>query len=573
LRFLLLLIAASAFAADEPPGLTLFNKNCAVCHNHPEGRIPPTATLKKLPVTTIRQALATGVMRSQGEALNDSEKTVVATYLGVPPAITETAGTQPCPKSEGKSEWTGWSPGTQNWRFQSTEAAGLTATDVPKLKLRWAVGLPGTTNVRSQPTVWHGRVYIGAQDGSILSLNAQTGCTYWTTKVTAMVRTGVAIGIVNGQPIAVAGDVTGTLYALDANTGKLLWHRRLDEHPATMVTATPVFHEGRIYAGTSSWEEVVAKDYVCCTFRGSVSALNATDGTVVWKTWTIPEPARPQPDNKKGRKVLGPSGVGVWAAATVDPVRNLLYVPTGDNYSDPPTANSDALLALALNDGHIVWSKQLTAGDAYNTACNQKGEVCPDSNGPDHDLGAPPIMVGHTLLLGQKSGVMSAIDVDKKGEILWQTRVGVGGPLGGIQWGPATDGKQVYVAVSDFGTKKPGSLSALRVETGAIAWQVTDPTPHSAAVTAIPGVVFSGAADSHMRAYDTETGKVIWDFNANQEFPTVNGIKGKGGAFDSAGPAVAGGMLFIGSGYGQWGGPAGNVLLAFSPEGSPAPRD
>jgi polyvinyl alcohol dehydrogenase (cytochrome) len=567
------LTALTAQAADEPPGLTLFNRNCAACHDHAQGRIPPTASLKLLPSTTILQALETGVMRTQGESLNATDKTTLAAYLGVAQAFTQTAGTQICTEAQAGSDWPGWSPGAANWRFQPAEAAGLTVAQIPKLKLRWAIGLPATTNVRSQPTIWHGRLYIGAQDGSILSLNAQTGCTYWTTKVVAMVRTAVAIGIVNGQPVAVAGDVTGTLYALDALTGKLLWKRRLGDHPATMITATPVFHNDRLYAGTSSYEEVVAKDYVCCTFRGSISALNAADGTIIWTTYTIPEPAKPQPDNAKGRKVLGPSGAGVWASATVDAARNLLYVPTGDNYSDPPTAFSDALLALDLDTGRLAWSKQLTKGDAYNTACNQKGAQCPDSNGPDHDLGASPVLIGHTLLLGQKSGVMTTIDLDKKGEIVWQTRVGAGGPLGGIQWGPATDGKLVYVPVSDVGTKQPGGISALRVDTGAIVWQTPDPAPHSAAVTAIPGVVFSGSLDAHMRAYNAESGKVIWDFNASQEFPTINGIKAKGGAFDAAGPAVAGGMLFVGSGYGQWGGPAGNVLLAFSPEESPAPRD
>lgn len=564
MRYMLLLVAVTAFAADEPPGLTLFNKHCATCHDHPQGRIPPTAALKKLTAENIRQTLETGVMRAQGSTLSDSDKTVLAKFLGIPPAITETTGSQPCAAPAGNAEWPGWSPGAANWRYQTTEAAGLTATDVPNLKLRWAIGLPGTTNVRSQPTVWHGRVYIGAQDGTIVSLSANTGCTYWSTKVRAMIRTGISIGIVNGKPLAAVGDVAAFLYALDPDTGKLLWQRRLDEHPAAMITATPVFHEGRIYVGTSSYEEVVGKDSVCCTFRGSISALNATDGTVLWKTWTIPEPAKPQPDNKSGRKVMGPSGAGVWAAATVDPARKLLYVPTGDNYSDPPTATSDSLLALSLGDGHIVWSRQLTAGDAFNTACGKKDALCPDSNGPDHDLGASPILVGQTLLLGQKSGIMTALDLDKKGEILWQTRVGVGGSLGGIQWGPATDGKQVYVAVSDIFTGKPGGLFALRIDTGAIVWQQPDQAPHSAAVTALPGAVFSGSLDGHLRAYDTETGKPLWDFNAVRDFPSVNGIPAKGGAFDVAGPAVAGGMLFVGSGYSQWGGPAGNVLLAFS---------
>ena len=371
----------------------------------------------------------------------------------------------------------------------------------------------------------------------------------------------------------------------------MLWKRKLDEHPATIVTAAPVFDGTRIYIGASSFEEVLPQkpEYVCCTFRGSVSALNAADGSLIWKTYTIPETAMPRGNNQRGAKVMGPSGAGVWAAATVDAAHGALYVTTGDNYSDPATATSDSVLALALNDGHILWSKQLTSGDAFNTAC-AAGPNCPDAAGPDFDFGASPILVNLTngrraLLLGQKSGVMHAVDPDRRGEILWQTRIGKGGPLGGIQWGPATDGTKVYAAVSDIGFRKSpetgkrepdptkgGGLFALRIDDGKLAWETPNPgcgerrpcsPAQSAAVTAIPGVVFSGAMDGHLRAYETGSGKVVWDYDAAHDYVSVNGEKATGGAFDTGGPVVAGGMVFAGSGYAQWGGLPGNVLLAF----------
>lgn len=89
----------------------------------------------------------------------------------------------------------------------------------------------------------------------------------------------------------------------------------------------------------------------------------------------------------------------------------------------------------------------------------------------------------------------------------------------------------------------------------------------SAAVTAIPDVVFSGSMDGHLRAHATATGAVIWDVDTAREFPTVNDKPARGGAMDVAGPAIVNGMLFVNSGYGQWGGMPGNVLLAFSVDG------
>ena len=587
-------------AADEPAGSVVFGKNCAVCHEHPQGRIPPTSALRKLTPAAIQAALETGVMRSQGATLTAAEKSQVAAFLGVAPvgavAVAQGRCAEPnaWPAPDGKTDWTGWGAGAANWRFQSSEAAGLSASAVPRLKLRWAFGLPGTVNMRSQPAVYRERVFIGGGDGTVYALNAASGCTYWATKVGAMMRTGIALGVAGGQTLAVAGDVTGSVYALDAASGKLLWKRHLDDHPAAMVTATPVIHEGLVYVGTASYEETLPTrpDYVCCTFRGSVSALRLEDGTVVWKTYTIPKQAAAQPDNKRGKKVMGPSGAGVWAAITVDAARGLLYVPTGDNYSDPPTDTSDAVLALSLGDGQLAWKKQLTTGDAYNSSC-AAGPNCPDSAGPDHDLGGSAMLVNlaggrRALLVGQKSGVMHALDPDRKGEAIWDTRIGKGGPLGGIQWGPATDGRQVYVPLSDIAFRgkpggggfepdpaKGGGLFALNVTNGEIVWRTPNPDcgarsgcspAQSAAVTAIPGVVFSGSMDGHLRAYDTQGGKIVWDFGAAREFTTVNGVKATGGAFDTAGAAVAGGMVFAGSGYAQWGGAAGNVLLAFGPE-------
>jgi polyvinyl alcohol dehydrogenase (cytochrome) len=372
---------------------------------------------------------------------------------------------------------------------------------------------------------------------------------------------------------------------------------RPDEHPASTVTATPVFFKDRLYVGAASREESlsVSPGYLCCTFRGSESALDAATGKVLWKTYMIGDVAKARPKTRLGAAAWGPSGAGVWTAPVLDPERDTTYVTTGDNYSDPPTAMSDALIALRMSTGEILWSKQFTAKDAWNSSCQLQGKVnCPDSDGPDFDFASSAILVSlpnakRALLLGQKSAVMYAVDPDRRGQILWQARIGKGGTVGGIEWGSATDGRNVYVALSDIGfevDRKPGSndraynldpakgggMFAFRIDNGERMWQTPPPgcgdrrpcsPAQSAAVTAIPGVVWSGAEDGHLRGYSSSDGKIVWDYDTAHEYQTVNGVSGRGGAMDVAGPVVAGGMLFAISGYPARGGLPGNVLLAF----------
>jgi polyvinyl alcohol dehydrogenase (cytochrome) len=334
--------------------------------------------------------------------------------------------------------------------------------------------------------------------------------------------------------------------------------------------------------------------YQCCTFRGSVVALDAATGKKIWQTFTIPDAAAPTRKSPSGTQLHGPSGAGVWATPTIDEQLGVLYVATGDNYSDPPSTMSDAVLALDLKTGAIVWSRQLTERDAFTVGCGMPQKTnCPEANGPDFDFGQPPILVSlggrrRALVIAQKSGMVHALDPDQKeaqkGALLWQTRAGLGSALGGSQWGSASDGENVYVAISDFAAANKDSSStvgaglyALNLKTGKVAWSARQSAcapeqkgcfaARSAAVTAIPGVVFSGSMDGHLRAHATATGAVIWDMDTAREFPTVNGKPARGGSMDVAGPAVVNGMLFVNSGYGQWGGMPGNVLLAFSVDG------
>lgn len=586
-----------AVAADDPLGSQIYKKHCASCHDAAgNNRIPPQAALRQMSSAAILKAMEVGVMKAQSAAMGRSERRAVSAWLGKAGASSIAAdrlknrcATSVKPAVGG--EWTSWG-GASNLRYQTSP--GLSAADIPKLKLKWAFGVPDATVIRSQPAVANGRVYFGTQEGVIYSLDASTGCTYWATEVTSQVRSGIVIA--NGSVFA--GDVSGHIYSINAITGVPNWQVKADQHPATMVTSTPAYHDGKLFIGVASYEEAIAvtPGYACCTFRGSAMALDAATGKVLWKTYTIADAATPRGLTKKGAKANGPSGAGIWASPTLDPAARLVYFMTGDNYSDPPTLTSDALLALNMDTGKLEWSKQYLANDAYNSSCPlPDGTNCPDSNGPDFDFGASAILIEkpRLLLIAQKSGEVRGVDPAKKGEIVWSTRIGKGGVLGGIQWGPASDGTKMYVALSDVAftrrrigggndirvendPKAGGGLFALRADNGERMWMAAPAVcgdrplcspAQSAAVTAMPGVVFSGAMDGHLRAYSMNDGKVIWDFDTVRDFSTVNGVPARGGGIDGGGAVIAGGMVFAGSGYAQFGGMPGNVVMAFSVEG------
>ncbi len=523
----------------------------------------------------------------------------------------QSLSTSPCVSTtlQGSATWSGWGVDPKNTRFQPAPAVEMTASQLPRLQLKWAFGFPRATMAFSQPAIAGGNLFVGSESGDVFFLDAASGCTHWTFHAATSVRTGIVIGpgdaATNSQPRAIYfGDQHGAVYALDAATGILLWKSQADPHPAAMITGTPQFWRGRLYVTVASYEENFAPDprYECCTFRGSVVALDARTGEQIWKTFTLGNAAQKTSKSKSGTQLWGPSGAGVWSAPTLDTTRGVLYVATGNNYSDPVTNTSDAVLALSLDTGKILWSRQTTPNDAYNSAClsfmDATQSNCPPQPGSDFDFGASPVLVtepdGRAMLIAaQKSGVVYTLDPAKDGLIVWQTRIGNGGALGGIERGIAADGQNVYAALSDCDWKtfdrvkdgrtqsvvdldpdKGGGLFALRLTDGHIVWQTPPPAACAgrehcspaqlAAVTAIPGVIFSGSLDGHLRGYSSATGKIVWDVDTLKDFPTVNGVSAHGGSINGPGPVVAGGMLFVNSGYIRFGEAGGNVLLAFS---------
>jgi polyvinyl alcohol dehydrogenase (cytochrome) len=602
--FLLLLGPLVAVAEDASgAGANLYKKRCASCHESGTVRLPPRSQMQDLTTQAILKILENGVMQKQGAPMSHGDRVALAQWLGrKTSAVVDTNQlTNLCQKDvetrglDPMAAWTSWGGGVANRRFQPGGAAQLTASDTSQLKLKWAFAVPNATSMRSQPVVYNGRIIVAG--GNLLySLDARSGCTYWAAELPVGARSGITIGAAGSKELIFFGDHGGHVQAVDFDTGKAVWQSRMDEHPTSMVTGTPVYYDEKLYVPVASYEEgaAVSPDYVCCTFRGSVLAVDAATGRVLWKTYTVQEPDAMPHMNNRGAKSTGPSGVGVWSAPTIDEEKGLLYVTTGDNYSDPVTDKSDGLMALSMETGAIEWWKQFRSGDAFNNACmNAANKNCPDAKGPDFDFGSSSIMVGlpngrRALILAQKSGTVYAVDPDHQGEVIWHAQIGKGGVLGGIEWGAAADGGRLYAALSDEAFLESGKendldpnigggMFALNLEDGERAWEMpANPCDahrpcspaQQAAVTVIPGVVFSGSMDGHLRAYGTDDGEVLWDYDTAHEYKTVNEAEGRGGSLDVAGPVIAGGMVFAVSGYDQAGAAPGNMLLAFSVEGN-----
>jgi polyvinyl alcohol dehydrogenase (cytochrome) len=546
-------------------------------------------------------------------------KTVVGELVGQKPAVTsqskQCANNQAgFPQPVDGPRWNGWGADLNNSRFQPAAMAGLTQDQVPRLQLKWAFGFPGASDANAQPTIVGGLVFVGGGDRKVYALNAKSGCTRWVFATEADVRTAISFAPISGtnQFGVFFGDVEANAYAVNATTGALVWKAKVEDHPAARILGAPTLYSGVLYVPVSSIEELTGSrpTYQCCSFRGSVAALDAATGRQIWKAYTIPEPPRPIKRNAIGTQLYGPSGAAVWSAPTIDVQRGALYVATGDSYSSPAAETSDAIVAFDLTTGRMLWHWQATAKDSFVVACLSADTTnCPDDPGPDHDFAQSPILVSlrdgrRVLVIGQKSGVVHALDPDQEGKILWQTRIGKGGALGGIMWGSAADQDRVYVANSDvrflddgprLDPNAGGGLFALDLASGKISMQVppvscvsrSQCSPAlSAAVTAIPGVVFSGAMSGYLRAYATSEdnseapqratarrltytilspgqARLLWAVDTARDYATVNGVPARGGAMDGPGPTIVDGMLYVNSGYAKWGGLPGNVLLAF----------
>jgi polyvinyl alcohol dehydrogenase (cytochrome) len=497
--------------------------------------------------------------------------------------------------ADGLDEVGQWRVAGQN--LGSTRSAAQEEQISPKnassLAVKWTFNTGG--DVSATPTVFGGAVFVPDWAGNVYAIDRDTGKQIWSVQVPNPDGVpGVVVSrvspAVHGDDVII-GDLQGevpnyvlhkgaNLIALNRQTGKQHWITKVDDQPAAIITGSPVVYGHTVYVGISSNEEVVAipDSYKCCTFRGSVVAVDANTGKVLWKSYTAPD---------NGGNPGGYSGNPVWQPPAIDPERGLLYVGTGNNYNVPAsvlacTATNpktdctainnyfDTALALDLRDGHVVWSYKVGTYDAWTVACvfaipgPAPGANCPSPAGPDWDLGGSgPNLLKDLVVFGQKSGFLWAFD-PANGKLRWSTMVGPAGIFGGIEWGTATDGKRIYVAISNSSniptklingqTVTGGIWNALDAATGKILWQTGDPdnVPDYGAVSEANGVVYAGSLSGKMYALDSQTGKILWNYTT------------AGSVID--GPSIVNGVVYWGSGYGRVGGTSNTTpkkLFAF----------
>jgi polyvinyl alcohol dehydrogenase (cytochrome) len=591
------LLGATPAFAQAPDGAAIFTRACATCHTPTATNAPTPDVMRRLTPEAILNSLTNGRMQVQGAALSEAERRAVIQFLtgrapsasiaATPARENRCASSPPLTNAATAPGWNGWGNGNANTRFASQ--AGLTAADLPRLKLKWAFGYSGVSAARAQPTIAGGRLFATSENGEVHALDPKTGCTHWTFKAQAGVRTAPVVGPYaaggsTGQAVYF-GDTKANAYAVDATSGRQVWVRKVDDHASAALTGALAVYGGKVYVPVQGLNEEGMGGrggYQCCTFRGSLVALDANTGAVAWKTYTVDE-AKPRAKNAQGVQMWGPAGGGIWSAPTIDAKRGSVYVATGNGYADPPQAMTDAVVAMDLQTGRVRWVKQMTSGDSWTMGCqaqNPDNPACPATLGPDYDFSASPSLTTvngrDMLVLPQKSGIAWSLDPDKEGTVIWQQRIGQGSGLGG-QWGGAVDGQNGYFGVSDLLSPNPGGMRAVSLATGQMVWSVGPQKPlcgegrtcrpsQGAAVTVIPGAVLSGSLDGGMRAYSTSDGTILWTFDSNREFQTVNGVKALGGGLEGPGAIVSGGMLYFNSGYGGFIGNPGNVLLAFAVE-------
>jgi polyvinyl alcohol dehydrogenase (cytochrome) len=184
--------------------------------------------------------------------------------------------------------WNGWGPGVTNTRFQPAEAGGITAADVPRLRLKWAYGLPNEQQPRGQPAVIGGRMFVGSQAGAVYAHDAKTGCTIWQFFPQAGLRSATSVGPHrfadgrNGYAVYFV-DAQAHAYAVDAVVGRPLWMSRVETHPMVRGTGAVTLYEGTVYVPMTGISEGMGganPEYECCTFRGCMTALDGATGAV-----------------------------------------------------------------------------------------------------------------------------------------------------------------------------------------------------------------------------------------------------------------------------------------------------
>ncbi|MEH6550363.1 MAG: PQQ-binding-like beta-propeller repeat protein [Pseudomonadales bacterium] len=604
-------------------GEYLFDKHCATCHDNPAMKAPTRSALSSQSKESLMMVMEFGKMQPMAAHLNKQTRGLIAYYLAGNSTDLyqwiEAASCQTVAEDDSQEYVSNWGLGVENRRFVDSDLTTITPENVGTLSLAWSFAFPKVTDMRSQPAIIGDTLYVGDKAGKLFALDRKTGCVRAHSKVMSGIRSAITVATLNdGRQLLVFADSLATVFAVDPATLENVWQRPAAVSNFSVITGSISYHNNRLYVPVSSYEVAAAGSptHVCCKSHGAVLAFDASNGDSLWE-WHATEDAMPQGINKDGAELFGPSGASVWTSPAIDVKRNRIYFGTGENLTHPATDTSDAIIALDMDSGELVWKFQATANDVWNAACLNGGANCPDNAGEDFDFGASVIMAdladgSQLLLAGQKSGEVFALNPDPvstQGEVIWRRRISQGTSNGGIHWGMALADQTLFVPVSDperdtVGYSPRPGLSALDVSSGDIVWQqaalrgcdfdyahkpliglendrapaAADPNKQfecsyyyglSAAATATPQLVFSAGLDGVVRAYDQETGDILWQAKTAVEFDTTNGVVGHGGAIDVAGQTLAGDWLYVLSGYSMFGQLPGNVLLAYKIEPMP----
>lgn len=596
-----------AQAADVHPGELVYKNACAACHDNPGTTLAPALpALKVMRAEALTFAITEGKMRVQAAGLSDQEKSDLVGYLGQGESNNWVAGMMCAADKQaldfsGEPIVKGFGYDLSNHRNLSAQQAGLKTADFKDLELAWTIAFPGAVTMRAQPVVVGNTLILPVADtAQVYAINTEGDpCVQWVYTNPVPLRTSAAFGYLEDKPVVVFGDGTATVHLLDAATGEKLWSQAVGVNPLSITTGTPVIHNNRVIVPVSQYEIVVASDtkHQCCTSHGAVRSLDLATGDIQWTYHTM-EDAVPQRDRGDGVQLLGPSGAPIWNSPAIDIDREMIYFGTGEATSEPAHINTDAIIAIDLNTGEEKWSFQATADDIFVGSCAfAPGLNCPkkeDTVARDVDFGASMILAttekGQDIVLaGQKSGTVWAVDRDS-GEVLWRKDIGEGSPLGGIHWGIAYDGSQVFAPINRAFGFRPGpdadqsiepGLYALNANTGELTWSYKTKKEcdaerkqrapicdtnfgFSAAPTVIDGAIVAGSLDGWLRVFNKDSGELLYQFDTAQAFPNAaNGVEAKGGSMDAGSTVASNGMLFVQSGYGMFGQVPGNVLLAF----------
>jgi len=593
-------------------GSALYGQHCDSCHSAAEIKAPDLNTLKQMPFARIARSLEFGMMMQQAAHLKPDERLTIAKFLS--------AG-----NSENRDEWIAShmcsprravsvkSGQEDNWGFGSgnkraVAGSKISAANVEDLRLKWSLAFPGVTEMRSQPVAADGILFVGTSNGNVFAIDQDSSCIRWRFSADSSVRSSLNLDTTSdGVATLFFADDLGTVYAVSANDGELLWNTSLRWFPVSVISGSFAFHEDRLFVPVSSFETALAglDTYPCCRSHGGVAAIDATDGSIQWAYHTT-EHATKNGVTSAGTDIWGPSGVAVWTTPAVDAERGRIIIGTAQNMSAPATHNSDSVVALDIETGKEEWVFQALAGDIWNVACHLGGANCPDNAGPDFDFGGGITLVtdenGKDIIVaGQKSGHLFALDPENDGELIWKQRLSMGTSNGGIHWGVATDGDTIWATIADPPRRREGYIPkpgvyAVRLADGEAIWSMPvergcefdpadaprvglaamrdaeprNPWPdcsfyygQSAAPLYANGVVYAGALDGKLRMIDAQNGELLKIIDTKRGYDADNGVKGHGGAIDLSGVVIDGKRLFVYSGYGMFGQMPGNVLLAY----------